>query len=259
MFVGPPRLLGNPAAIVEVPAWPDDAAMLAAAQAIGAPDTAFVMRPEDGEADHGLRWFSPKGEVQLCGHATLAAGHVLLTRDPQRQHVRFATRFAGILTVERAGDETAISLPRIDPEPHDLPDVIAALGLQIAVASLWHPAGYAVIVLPDAAAVRAVVPDLTALAAARGDVMAIVTAPGDIADVVSRVFVPRHGGEDAVTGSAHAVVAAYWTQRLGRTGFEAEQASPRGGRLTVSLDGPTVRLAGRCLFKHTEACSRGDD
>ncbi|MDP1028334.1 PhzF family phenazine biosynthesis protein [Sphingomonas sp. KR1UV-12] len=237
---------GNPAAVLRLDAWPDDATLLAIATQIGLPATAFVTPAAKDGAELDLRWFSGRGEIALCGHATLASGHVMLDAEPARNRVRFATRRAGVLAVERAEHGYRLDVPALVPVSRPLPAIVAALGAGAPVATLWHDRGYAVVVLPDEAAVAAVQPDFAALTKA-GNISVIVTAPGRDTDIVSRVFVPEHGGEDAVTGSAHAVIATYWTHRLGSPAFTARQASPRGGRLHCRLDGERVELTGSCV------------
>ena len=236
---------GNPAAVMPLDAWLDDDLLQKIAMEHNLSETAFLVRDASGEADFELRWFTPADEVRLCGHATLASGHFVLSTDPGRDRVTFRTRRAGLLAVERAGEGYALALPAWAPEPKPLPDVVAALGVT-PVETLFREGGYCVIVLEDEAAVRAVDPDLRALAAGGGR-QAIVTAPGIATDVVSRMFAPGAGvDEDPVTGSAHAVIVPYWAKRLGRDRFTAFQASTRGGQLDCTLDGDAVVLGGRC-------------
>ncbi|MBY8822510.1 PhzF family phenazine biosynthesis protein [Sphingomonas colocasiae] len=238
---------GNPAAVMPLDAWLDDDVLLAIAGENNLSETAFILPDASGEADYELRWFTPGGEVTLCGHATLASGHVVLSADPARPAVRFRTRRAGVLEVARESDGYALALPVWTPEPRPLPDLVAALGLAGAVETLWHSSRYGLIVVEDEATVRAIRPDFRALAA-DGDVLTVVTAPGDKTDIVSRAFGPGVGvDEDPVTGSAHAVSVPYWAKRLGRTEFTAYQASRRGGHLTCRLDGDRVILGGRCV------------
>jgi len=238
---------GNPAAVMPLSAWLDDSVLQNIASENNLSETAFLVPDEGGGADFELRWFTPAVEVALCGHATLASGHFVLSSDSSLEKVTFRTRKSGLLQVARAGDGYEMALPAWAPEPKPLPEIVAALGLPSAVETLWHPGRYAVIVLKDEAQVRALRPDFRALAA-QGDVLAIATAPGTDTDVVSRVFVPGVGvDEDPVTGSAHAVSVPYWAQRLGRDSFTAFQASRRGGRLTCRLDGDRVILAGTCV------------
>lgn len=233
---------GNPAAVMPLEEWLPDETLQAIAIENNLSETAFTIPDASGEADYELRWFTPGTEVVMCGHATLASGHVLI----EGERIRFRTRKAGILEVARHGDGYAMSLPAWMPTPKELPRVVAALGCA-PVETLWHPQRYAVVLLEDEAAVRAVAPDFRALAG-EGDLLTIVTAPGDETDVVSRAFAPGAGiDEDPVTGSAHAVLTPYWAARLGRDRFNAFQASRRGGRLTCRLDGARVILGGRCV------------
>ncbi|WP_375428628.1 PhzF family phenazine biosynthesis protein [uncultured Sphingomonas sp.] len=238
---------GNPAAVMPLAAWLPDAMLQAIAAENNLSETAFLIPADGGEADFELRWFTPTTEVDLCGHATLASGHVVLQSEPGRERVTFATREAGMLEVARDGLGYVMALPAYPAEPKPLPAILAALGLDRAVATRWHPSAYALVVLDDEAAVRALRPDFSALAR-EGDVLTIVTAPGSDTDVVSRVFACGAGiDEDPVTGSAHCVLTPYWAERLGRDSFTARQASARGGWLTCRFDGDRVVLGGRCV------------
>ena len=239
---------GNPAAVMPLPRWMDDGVLQAIAQENNLSETAFLVADDSGAADYELRWFTPAAEVALCGHATLASGHVMLASDSTRDRVTFRTRQAGVLAVARAGTGTRydMALPAWAPAPRPLPDIVAALGVT-ARETLWHDKGYAVIVVDDEAAVRAAAPDGRALKAL-GPYVHIVTAAGETAEVVSRVFTDYFDiPEDPVTGSAHAVLAPYWTARLGRDAFTAFQASARGGHLSCRLDGDRVILSGSCV------------
>lgn len=237
---------GNPAAVMPLSAWPDDAVLLAIAQENNLSETAFLVPDASGAANYELRWFTPASEIALCGHATLASGHVVLSSDPDRERVRFRTRQSGVLEVARDGGGYALALPALTPAPRPLPGVVVALGVE-AVATLWHEGGYAVAVLADESAVRACAPDQRALER-EGRLLVIVTAPGDASDIVVRAFTPAFGiPEDPVTGGAHAVVVPYWAGRLGRDSFSSYQASARGGRLGCRLDGERVVLRGECV------------
>lgn len=236
---------GNPAAVMPLDAWLPDAVLQAIAVENNLSETAFTI-PATGDADYELRWFTPGTEIALCGHATLATGHILLAQNPALDRVRLRTRQAGVLEVARAGAGYALALPAYPPQPKALPGTLAALGIDRAE-TFWHPQGYALVVVYNAATVRALTPDFRALKA-EGDGLTIVTAPGEDSDIISRVFAPTVGiDEDPVTGSAHAVLVPWWAERLGRHHFTAYQASARGGRLDCTLDGDRVILGGRCV------------
>ena len=234
-------LTGNPAAVMPLERWLDEGVMQAIAAENNLSETAFTVPSERDDADFDLRWFTPASEVDLCGHATLAAGHVLMTGQP----VRFSTR-AGILTVGKRGDLLELDAPNPKLTEVDEPELFDALRLPRATA--WLADGCndaAVIELADEAAVRAVKPDFKALAAIHR--MPVVTSRGESEDVVSRVFVPYLGiDEDPVTGSAHAALGAYWAPRLSRTEFTALQASKRSGLLHVRVEDDRVILGGHC-------------
>ena len=231
---------GNPAAVIRLDEWQHETLLHAIAAEINLPATAFAV-PIDGEADFEVRWFSPRAEIGLCGHGTLAAGHALIG---DRKTIRFATRSAGIVAVERERDGYNLSLPALVAEPRALRESAAAMG-GVPVETLWHERGYVILRYADEGAIRSLTPDLPALRAL-GDTQHIVTAPGAVTDVVSRVFSGR-GIEDAVTGSAHALLTPYWTAILGRSSFTAFQASARGGRVSCRLEGDRAVLGGRCV------------
>ena len=232
---------GNPAAVMPLDAWLDDATLQAIAMENNLAETAFTV-PTDGDADYELRWFTPTIEIALCGHATLASAHVLIG---EREIIRFRTRKSGILSVSRADAGYALSLPALKPAPRPLAEVAAVGGAPIE--TLWHERGYAVLVYGGEDEVRALTPDFAAL---RGisDTVYIATARGRTAEIVSRAFGPGAGiDEDPVTGSAHAVIAPYWADVLGRDRFTAYQASTRGGHLTCTLRDGRVILGGTCV------------
>jgi len=235
---------GNPAAVMPLDAWLPDEILQAIAMENNLSETAFTVPATDDETDYELRWFTPAVEVALCGHATLASGHVLIG---DRERVRFRTRKAGLLEVARAeGGGYLMSLPAYRAEPKSLPKVVAALGCT-PKETLWHPGLYALVVVESEEEVLALRPDFRALAE-EGDILTIVTAPGRSSDVVSRVFACGAGiDEDPVTGSAHSVLTPYWAERLGRDHFTAYQASRRSGHLTCRLEGERAILGAGCV------------
>ena len=234
-------LTGNPAAVMPLERWLDDALLQAIAAENNLSETAFTVPSETEGVDYDLRWFTPAAEVEMCGHATIATGHILMTGSS----VRFSTK-SGMMTVSRRDDLLELDMRAAKlTEVHE-PELCAALGL--ADSPVWLADGYndaAVIELGDEAAVLATRPDFRALKAIHR--MPVVTARGTSEDIVSRVFVPYLGiDEDPVTGSAHVALTPYWSQRLGRNDFSALQASARTGMLHCRLEGDRVVLGGHC-------------
>ncbi len=237
---------GNPAGVtlLEGPS-PPDAWCQAVAMEMNQAETAFITRRADG---FGLRWFTPLAEVELCGHATLAAAHylwdtgVLAPDAPARFHT-----LSGVLTATRDGDEwITLDFPVIRSVAEDAPPTVAA-ALGAPVQSVWRGAFDLLCVLENAAAVRALTPDLGAII--HWDVRGVIaTAHSDRPDVdfVSRCFFPALGvPEDPVTGSAHCALAPHWAAVLGRNVLVGEQASRRGGHVRCEVVGDRVRLARR--------------
>ncbi len=238
---------GNPAAVMPLDGWLEDDLLQAIAAENNLAETAFYV-PTDGDADYELRWFTPEVEVALCGHATLASGHVVLTDAPALSAVRFRTRKRGVLEVRRSRNGYELDLPALPASPSDDARSAVALGVK-PVATLFREGGYFLTVLESEAQVRALKPDFRALGAAvPGDPSHIFTAPGERTDFVSRMFAPNAGiDEDSVTGSAHAVLTPYWAERLGKIELTAFQASERGGHLTCCLADDRVILGGQCV------------
>lgn len=236
-------LTGNPAAVMPLEDWLPDGTLQAIAAENNLSETAFTVPSAGGDADYDLRWFTPTVEVDLCGHATLAAGHVLLTAG----EVRFSTR-SGVLRVARDEGKLWLDLPASKVRRGESSGgLLDALGLSNGEVHRGEGGNGALIVtLPDEAAVRAVRPDFARLREFAS--LVIVTAPGDRHAVASRVFAAYHGiDEDPVTGSAHAALVPLWAERLGRGRFVAEQVSPRGGLLDCRLEDKRVALGGSCF------------
>ncbi|MDB5461474.1 MAG: phenazine biosynthesis protein PhzF family [Caulobacteraceae bacterium] len=247
---------GNPAAVVEpFDAWPDDAWMQALAQENNQAETAFLLRTAD-PARFGLRWFTPTLEIPLCGHATLASGHVLigeLGNDAER--IVFDTR-SGPLTVTATGaDRYEMDFPANPPRRTPVPEGLArALGVEPL--EVWAGA-YLVAIVKNEAMVRELQPDLARLekiageaTGGRGNVsVAAVADEGAPYDVVSRFFAPGSGiPEDPATGSVHCILAPLFSERLGRDRLRFHQAFPgRGGDIATQTIGPRVILAGRAV------------
>jgi predicted PhzF superfamily epimerase YddE/YHI9 len=236
---------GNPAAVCPLEAWLPEATMQAIAAENNLAETAFFVR-EGG--DYALRWFTPTVEVDLCGHATLASGHVVMSfLEPQRQSVSLRTAEAGTLVVARRADMLVMDFPaRPATTAEAPPGLLAALGgkPREVLRARDH-----LVVYDSAAEIAALAPDLAALSKVECWA-AIVTAPGENGiDFVSRFFAPAQGvPEDPVTGSSHTTLTPYWARRLGKTELEARQLSRRGGALRCTLKGDRVSIAGRAVL-----------
>jgi PhzF family phenazine biosynthesis protein len=237
---------GNPAAVCLPPVGASALWMQAVAGEMNQAETAFVVRRADGDWD--LRWFTPIVEVDLCGHATLAAAQVLWDEGllPRTQVARFHTR-SGVLTAAAQGERIVLDFPAVAMTPSAPPEgLIGALGVQPL--SVWRAGPDLVIEAHDAATVEDTRPDFAALAAipCRG---VAVTAAGQGADhVVSRFFAPASGiPEDAVTGSLHCALGPYWSRRLRQPVLRCRQASARGGLLEVEPRGDRVLLGGTAV------------
>jgi PhzF family phenazine biosynthesis protein len=231
---------GNPAAVCPLESWLPDSVMQSIAIENNLSETAFFIPLDDG---FHLRWFTPKTEVDLCGHATLASAYVLFhLLDYSENKIRFLTR-EGDLFVERHGEELVMDFPSKIPVKCEVPDLLVeALG--VAPLELFTNEDY-VALYSSEAEVKAISPDFKTLSEidTRG---IIVTSPGDSVDFVSRFFAPRFGiDEDPVTGSAHCVLTPFWAERLRKNVLTARQISTRGGDLKCSLKGSRVAIAGQ--------------
>ena len=237
---------GNPAGVCLLESWPDDAWLSNVAMEMHQSETAFLVPAEGGFA---LRWFTPKVEVDLCGHATLASAAVLwhCGRADESAPIVFSTR-SGELRAERIGDEIQLNFPATLPEAADPPDgLIEALGVRPSAVARSR-FDYLVEVESEDDLRRAA-PDFRRLldVQTRGTIVTAVSSDPRF-DFVSRFFAPSAGiDEDPATGSAHCTLAPYWKRRLGKTDFRAYQASQRGAALGVRLRGGRVELIGRAI------------
>ncbi len=233
---------GNPAGVCLLERWLGDAVLQAIAAENNLPETAFLVK---GEERYELRWFTPEVEVDLCGHATLASGHVIFTcLEPQLARVEFTTK-SGKLAVEKRDGLLFLDFPSRKPTrcapPKRLRETLGATPTDVLRSRDL------LVVFEDEATVRELRPDLAAIAGM--DCFAlIVTAPGNDSDFVSRFFAPGAGiPEDPVTGSAHCTLVPYWSERLGRKNLHAFQLSRRGGELFCVDQGDRVLIGGRAV------------
>jgi PhzF family phenazine biosynthesis protein len=258
-FAGKP-LEGNPAAVVPLEQWLDDALMQRIAGENNLSETAFFVKRDASRYD--LRWFTPAVEVDLCGHATLASAYVVLNfLEPSLDMVHFQTRSGELVVRRGAAGRNVMSLPADIPAPYQGPSNAAvrigkALGAppprelvkgKYLVVAVWdHP--HIIRDMPGPGDIAPVLRDL--------DIWGlIVTAPGGLSpeegdyDFISRFFAPLKGvPEDPVTGSAHCALTPYWAQRLGKKTLKARQVSPRGGDLVCTDDGARTLIEGQCAL-----------
>lgn len=230
---------GNPAAVVLLESWLPDHVLAAIAAENNLAETAFII---PGSNEIPLRWFTPSVEVDLCGHATLAAAHVILRHlSPSADQVTFSTR-SGNLRVTREEDRLTLDFPARPGMPAEVSEeLVSALGIRPREVLVARD----VLAIFDCESeVKNLRPDFSRIASL--DTFAvIVSAQGESVDFVSRFFAPGAGiPEDPVTGSAHCTLVPYWAARLGKSVLTAEQLSARGGELDCRLMGNRVLISG---------------
>jgi len=237
---------GNPAAVCPLAGWLDDAMLQAVAAENNLSETAFLV-PHGGHYE--LRWFTPRCEVKLCGHATLASAFIVLgILEAKRDEVRFGTRFSGALRVTRDGTLLAMDLPALAPWTCASPPVALTEGLGRPPAFVVQIEENYFAVYEHEEDVKSIRPDFHLLEQLHPAGVAI-TAPGDTSDFVSRYFAPSYGiAEDPVTGSTHCSLAPYWARRLGKTSLYARQVSARGGELWCDVQPERVILKGNAVL-----------
>lgn len=233
---------GNPAGVCLLDEWIDDRYLQSIAAENNLSETAFLVQKGN---DFELRWFTPRVEVALCGHATLASAFVLFhCRKGALDAIRFETVKSGTLTVTKRDDLLEMDFP-VRPASPATPPAGLASALGVAPEGVYESAEDLMVVVDSETTVRKARPDSTALERldCRG---VIITAPGDRSDFVSRFFAPRVGiPEDPVTGSAHCVLIPYWASVLGKEALHALQVSARGGELYCGLSDDRVTISGR--------------
>ncbi|RUO30032.1 isomerase [Aliidiomarina sedimenti] len=237
---------GNPAAVALLDEWLDDGVLQQIAEENNLSETAFLVAASDAKTDYELRWFTPAAEVDLCGHATLASAHVLFEHcDVDASTLSFATR-SGVLTVAQQEDGLLV----MDFPLSELKEVTFPASLMRGIGAepmqVLKDFDY-IAVLNSEAEVRALKPNFSALCELDGRGV-LVTAAGEDCDFVSRCFFPKlRVDEDPVTGSAHCELAAYWSERLGKSKLNAKQLSARGG--SIECEVLAGQQAARVLLK----------
>lgn len=242
---------GNPAAVCPLQGWLDDAQLRKVAAENNLSETAFFVPRSDDGTLYDLRWFTPRCEVSLCGHATLASAYVVLNLLHPGQHsVLFETRHSGPLTVSKDGAMFVMDFPAMlgksCPNPPEA--LLNALGPGPPPTTLLEANETYIAIYENQAAVQTIRPDFSALEQLHPFAVS-VTAPGNEADFVSRYFAPSYGiSEDPVTGSVHCVLTPYWAERLNKKNLYAQQISDRGGELWCTLAKSRVLLKGNAVL-----------
>jgi len=234
---------GNQAGVCLLDKWPDDDLMQKIAFENNLSETAFVLK---NEGHYDLRWFTPTVEVDLCGHATLAAAYVVFNfLETNAPELQFETK-SGRLTVKKTGDLYEMDFPARKPKPVELTaEMCKAIG---AAALEAHLSRDLVLLLENERQVRELTPYFD-LIKQLDHFAVVVTAKGDSVDFVSRFFTPGAGvPEDPVTGSAHCTLIPFWAERLGKDKMVAKQLSMRGGTLYCENSGTRVKIAGKAML-----------
>ncbi|GAB3203769.1 PhzF family phenazine biosynthesis protein [Pontibacter aydingkolensis] len=235
---------GNPAAVCVLDKWLEAEKMQHIASENNLAETAFVVPAGDG---YEIRWFTPTVEVDLCGHATLAAAYVLFKYyNHPTDRIVLDSRNSGQLAVTRNGEELTLDFPVDTLTQIEVPQVLVeALGQKPEAA--YKGKTDFMLLFPSQQDVAALNPDFRMVEQAGGRGV-IVTAPGEDVDFVSRFFCPQVGiNEDPVTGSAHTTLTPFWSQRLDKTILKARQLSKRQGNLTCELAGDRVKITGKAV------------
>jgi len=234
---------GNPAAVCPLTEWPDDILLQNIAVELCVPETAFYVKRNDR---YEIRWFTPMGvEVDLCGHATLAAAFVLFNYEGYKPDViHFHSPRSGDLSVTKNSDFLSLNFPADTITPvNSTEEIIHCFG--ITPINVFKGKTDYLFVFDSEAVIKNIQPDLNTIAQlpARG---VIVTAKGDTVDFVSRFFAPQIGiNEDPVTGSAHTTLTPYWKNRLNKDELSAIQLSERGGYLKCRYLGDRIEISGQ--------------
>ncbi|WP_312979676.1 PhzF family phenazine biosynthesis protein [Atlantibacter sp.] len=234
---------GNAAAVCPLTEWLPDETLLKMAKQHNQSETAYFVRTDTG---FELRWFTTQYEINLCGHATLAAAHVIFEYlDFPDTEIKFSTRFVGELSVTRKGEWLTLDFPAWQTEAADAPDLLfEKLGIVRSEVKETRVARDWLIVMNDPQRLQALTPDIHGLEPLGK--MVCITAQGENQDFVSRFFCPGEAvAEDPVTGSTHSMLIPYWADKLGKTEMLAHQVSARGGELRCQLRGDRVLIGGR--------------
>ena len=236
---------GNPAAVVPLTEWLPDETMLAIAAENNLAETAFFVKNGDR---YDIRWFTPKVEVNLCGHATLASAQLIFNElKLETSEIKFHSHKSGELGVTKDGDRLVLDFPSYPmKEIEPIPMLVAA---EVPPLRYWESQGHMLfLLLENQKTVEELQPDMHKVLELPYDEV-IITAPGEDCDFASRMFAPRLGiPEDPVTGAIHCALIPYWAKELGKEKLFARQVSARGGALFCELAGDRVKIGGNAVL-----------
>jgi PhzF family phenazine biosynthesis protein len=237
---------GNPAAICPLQEWLPENTMQLIAKENNLAETAFIVPFEDA---FQIRWFTPSVEVDLCGHATLAAAFVFFTElGHQGSQIRFFSKSGWLSVTKELKGEFTLNFPADMPEPVENPPQAVFSGLNIQPTKVYKGKFDFLVELDNEDLVRNLAPDFKLISTIGGRGI-IVTSKGKESDFVSRCFFPQSGiDEDPVTGSAHCLLTRYWNMKTGKSEFSAIQLSERKGWLNCSLKGDRVLMSGHAVL-----------
>ena len=235
---------GNPAAVVPLTEWLPDETMLAIAAENNLAETAFFVKSGDR---YDIRWWTPKVEVNLCGHATLASAHVIFNElKLESSEIKFHSHKSGELGVTKDGDRLVLDFPAYPMK--EIEPIQMLVEAEVPPLRYWESQGNMLfLLLENQKAVEDLQPDMHRVLELPYDEM-IITAPGEDCDFASRMFAPRLGiPEDPVTGAIHCSLIPHWAKELGKTQLFARQVSARGGELFCELAGDRVKIGGSAV------------
>jgi len=235
---------GNPAGVCILDTWPEDSLLQQIAMENNLPETAFICKEQEG---WHIRWFTPAFEMDLCGHATLASGFVLMNYVDPSDTSEFRS-CSGVVRVFRGEDDQyVLDFPSRPPKEIPIPSGIeTCLGARVLGC---YQSRDMIVLLENAAAVQELAPDFEKMKQIIPQWGIVPTAPGEDCDFVSRYFDPRDTNiEDPVTGSAHCSLTPFWSARLGKSNLHARQLSARGGKLLCMNQGERVAIGGKAVL-----------
>lgn len=234
---------GNPAAVCPLATWISDDLMQFIAEENNLSETAFFVK---NEAQFEIRWFTPTNEIDLCGHATLAAAHIIYSElDYEREIIEFNSK-SGKLTVEKKNDWYTLNFPSEEIEEIVTPMLLKE-ALNVPILKTYQGKWKLLVELENETTIKNLTPDFSKLTQLEASGI-IVTSLGDKVDFVSRFFAPKIGiNEDPVTGSSHTVLIPFWAKKLGKNNFEAIQLSKRTGYLKCTYLNDRVEMSGQAI------------